>query len=112
MYTLSCVYFSFLVKPKLVEIYEASREGNCITVKWKKQNTGNCLLVYEVLFQSSITGEMVFTETIKNGELSLSYCSTTAAEVNSTSVKAIKGKESGELNSCAVVIKLKPPGKN
>ena len=112
MSTLSCVYFSFLVKPKLVDIYEASREGNCITVKWKKQDTGNCLLVYEVLFQSGITGEMVFTETLENGKLSTTYCNATAAIVNSTCVKAIKGKLSGELNSRAVVINLKPAGKN
>ena len=113
MSTLSCVYFSFLVQPQLVDIYEASREGDCITVKWKnKQGTGNCLLVYEVQFQSNITGKMVYSEKVFNGKLSTMYCSATAAIVNSTWVKAIKGKLSGELNSRAVVIILKPAGKN
>ena len=112
MYTLSFVCFSFLVKPKLVDIYEASREGNCITVKWKKQGTGNCLLAYEVSYQSNITGEMVFTEPpLENGKLTTTYCSPTAAIINSTWVKAIKGKLSGELNSRSV-INLKPTGKN
>ena len=82
-----------------------------ITVKWKKQDTGNCLLVYEVLFQSGITGKMVYTEEVFNGTSTM-YCSATAAIVNSTWVKGIKGKESGELNSRAVVINWKPPGKN
>ena len=55
---------------------------------------------------------MVYTETLVRGKLSIRYCNTTAAIVNSTWVKAIKGKVSGELNSRAVVIILKQSSKN